>query len=90
MGDGWLGMARAVRAARSRADEADRGLLELVRGIFPVGAEVRWSHGDAVRSGTVVDASGLRFGSLRFRIRSGASGRVCWVGAGRLLSFAGL
>jgi len=81
---------RELRAAREIADAADRRLLDLIRGFFPVGARVRWVHGADMRSGVVEDASGTRSHMLRFSVRGDASGRPYWVGADRLLSFAGL
>jgi hypothetical protein len=81
-------MASRSAAAKSRFDEAGRRLTELVRGAFPVGSRAAWPHGAATRSGTVVEACGWDFGSLKFRVRSAASGRVYWIAAEKLLSYA--
>ena len=78
---------RTVKAALTTAAEADNRAQKLIRELFPAGSRVKWMHGDNVRSGTVRDSCGSNVRETRFSIES-ESGRTCWIGAYRLLSFA--
>lgn len=78
-----------TKDAISRAAAAEWWALELIRELFHAGSQVRWMHGDNIRSGTVKDSCGSNIGALRFSIES-ESGRTYWIGAYRLLSFVGL
>lgn len=80
----------ALEVALTSAKADDQQLQKLICDFFPVGAQIRWKHGDSIRSGIVKEFSGISADMLRFNIESDKSGRTCWIGAGRLLSFVGL
>ena len=80
----------ALEVALTSAKADDKQLQNLICDFFPVGAQIRWKHGDSIRSGIVKEFSGISADMLRFNIESDKSGRTCWIGAGRLLSFVGL
>lgn len=87
--DALTNKTETLRAALIRNRAADARLRRLICEFFPVSTQVRWWHGDSIRSGFVKSSSGFGTDMLRFNIES-KSGRTCWIGAGRLLSFAGL
>lgn len=78
--------AATLRTALIQNRAADDRLRRLICEFFPVGAQVRWWHGDNIRSGLVKSSSGFRAGMLRLNIES-KSGKTQWIYASRLLSF---